>query len=133
MPKKPQRLASEWDFVLPAEEALPPEEQGLFTLAPLTQGERLRVRDTLYRTEFGADGDVQTQSHAFRQAFELVRDHLVRTAHVPSDAPVPWPGLTAPREARERWIEENLGDLDILTIGTAIREAAFLGTPLKNS
>lgn len=133
MPKKPQRLAGEWEFVLPSEEQITDTERGVFTLSPLTHAERLRVRDTLYRAEFSTDGSVQSQSHAFRQAFDLVCDHLVKTVNVPSDAPEAWPGLTAPREAREQWIDRNLDDYAVLTIGTAVREASFLGAPLKNS
>lgn len=133
MPKKPQRLAGEWEYVLPGEELLDDTERGTFTLSPLTHAERLRVRDTLFRAEFGPDGSVQSQSHAFRQAHEILCEHLVKTVNVPSDAPEPWPGLSAPREAREQWIERNLDDIDVLTLGTAIREASFLGEPLKNS
>ena len=132
MPKKPQRLAGEWDFVLPAEEKLDEAERGVFTVKALTQAERLRALDTRVRTELNDDGTIVSQSHAFRQAFEIVRDHLVKTANVPSDAPENWPGLAAPPEARELWMERNLDDFDILAIGTAIREASFLGEPVKN-
>lgn len=133
MPKKPQRLAGEWEFVLPAEQQFPETERGVFVLAPLTHADRIRVRDTISRVEFSPDGSVQTQSHAFRQAHELVLDYLVKTVNVPSDAPEAWPGLSAPREAREQWIERNLDDVNVLVIGTAIREASFVGEPLKNS
>jgi len=132
MPKKPQRLAGEWDFVLPGDEKLDVSERGVFTLKGLTQAERLRAHDTRTRIEFNDAGAVLSQSHAFRQAFEIVRDHIVKTVNVPSDAPEDWPGLAAPVEAREQWIDRNLDDFDVLAIGTAIRESSFLGEAVKN-
>lgn len=132
MPKKPKRVAEDWTFILPDERALPPEEQGRFRLSPLTLAERMRVRDERSRLTTTAAGEVIVQSRAWTQLRELVIEHLLSTENVPSDAPSPWPGLDSSREKREKWLDENLEDLDVATIGIEIRDKALFGGELKN-
>lgn len=132
MPKKPSRLAEDWTFVLPQDRAQPPEQQSTFRLAPLTMAERMRVLDDRNRIQRNEDGTIVVHTRANQQLREIVIEHLVDAENCPVGSPAKWPGLEADREQREKWLEQNLEDVDVLVIGLEIREKSFNRGPVKN-
>ena|SRR6185312_8648261 len=133
MPKKPKRITEAWWFILPQEREAPVAEQGRFLLSPLSQAERMRLMDERSRIHTGGDGSILIAPRNIQQAREIVLEHLVQTENVPSDLPLAWPGPEADLEKREKWLDENLKDLDVVAIGMEIRNKSILGEDLKNS
>jgi hypothetical protein len=99
---------------------LPPEEQSTFYIRPLNQGERMAAYDEMNVSQVSLTGGMTQTSRAWQQSLELCVERIERIENCPPGAPQGWP---ADKEARREYLEQ-LDDLVVNEIGTAIREAS---------
>jgi hypothetical protein len=123
MAKATKRVAGSWRYVLKEDASLPPEQQSVFVLNPLTGAERERVADEVSQRVLQADGTVRVISRMRSIARELCLTHIASVERFPSDAPDAWPEKTADRE---KYLEK-LSDDQVFEIGNEIYERSALG------
>lgn len=131
MPKKANRSAEQFKYVLPADRVLPPGEQSVFTFRPLTQGERMRAMDTVEVVHVEGSGERQIRFRTFEQARETVLACLVAVENFPVGEPVPFP-VTGSREERSNYLE-MLDDFDVYRLGEHVFDHSTIGSAEKNS
>jgi hypothetical protein len=130
MAKKQQRPVGTWRYILRAERTLPPEEQTVFVLRPLTQLERADVKDNMVRIHHQADGGVMKQQRDARILVELCTSHIHAVENFPvGGTPEPWPDDPAARLA----YLDFLDDADVQEVGDEIWVRSSIGQPEKNS
>jgi hypothetical protein len=130
MAKKQQRPVGTWRYILRAELTLPPEEQTVFVLRPLTQLERADVKDNMVRIHHQADGGVMKQQRDARILVELCASHIHAIENFPvGGTPEAWPDEPAARLA----YLDQLDDADVQEVGDEIWVRSAIGLPEKNS
>ena len=116
MPKKQQRSAESWRYVLTADRELPPEEQSVFVLRPLTQLERADVQDNMVRIQSRPDGGRTVVQRDHRLSVELCLTNITSIENFPAGAPEKWP---ADHASRVTYLE-MLDDDHVQQIGNEI-------------
>lgn len=132
MAKATKRPAEAWVYLLKDDLTLPPEQQSRFTLRPMTYVERAAVHDDFLRVETLPDGTRVDVSRVYRNAWEVLIEHLVSIENFPAGEPQPWP---TDRAARERYLE-MLDDEMVLELGNEIWAKSTIGLDggvIKNS
>jgi hypothetical protein len=127
-----QRSLQSWEFVPPDDQKLPESERTTFVLSPLSQLERMEAWDNLNWVSNDPDGSSTIKPRAFQQAFQLCLSHIVEIRNFPAgngEQPKPWPPT---RTERAQYLEQ-FSDLDILMIGSEIRNHSALEERAKNS
>jgi hypothetical protein len=125
--KPVHRQLGTWTFVPPSDRKLPAAEQTTFVLKPLTQLQRMEVWDNLR----WINPDGTAAGRAFQQARELCLSNIEDVQNFPPGDPKPWPkdGST---QAKAEYLEQ-FDDMDVLLIGSAIRDHSGLDDDIKNS
>src|SRR3954471_5757838 len=98
MAKATKRVAGSWRYVLKEDATLPPEQQSVFVLQPLTGAERERVADEVSQRIIQSDGEVRLVSRMRSIARDLCLTKIESVQRFPSDAPESWPEKPAERE-----------------------------------
>lgn len=129
MAKARRRLAESWSYRLLCDRALDPSEQTVFHLNPLTQAERLQVRDDIARNRVLANGTTETQRRKGQVELALCLTNIASIENFPVGAPTPWP---ADHDARRAYLEQ-LDDEYIEEIGAEIYGRSAIGELEKNS
>lgn len=125
-----KRPSGSWRFVPPADQRLKTEEQTVFVLNPLTQGERMVVWDELRWSEVLPDGTRNIRSRANQQAYELCLAQIGAIENFPAGAPKAWPKNGSDEEKRAYL--DQIDDVTILLVGSEIREHSSLEDEVKN-
>jgi len=135
--KTPRRPHGSWRFIPPEDRALPPEEQTVFVLRPLTQEERMASWDNGAWSQRSEDGSKTILPRTFRLARENCLSHIedVVNLQVPNSAgdgyTVPiWPKNGTPEEKAK--FLEVLGDVEVLIVGNEILDRSSLDDEIKN-
>lgn len=123
MAKVKKRVAGSWSYVLLGDRSLPPDQQSVFVLRPLTGAERERVVDEVSQRIYQADGSVRVISRMRTIARELVLSHVESIERFPVGAPKAWP--KEPDE-RQRYLED-MDDDDVFEVGNEIFNRSALG------
>lgn len=123
MAKAKKRVAGSWTYVPEADRSLPPEQQTVFTLSPLTGAERERVVDELNQRAIMPDGSIRIISRTRSIARDLVLSHCDRIERFPSDAPKGWPKEP---DARQAYLEAMDDDL-VFEVGNEVYNRSALG------
>jgi hypothetical protein len=112
-----------WRFVLEADRKLPPEQQTVFVLSPLIQGEIVAVEDAITRTVLDRQGRPNLLSRERQSGRDLALEHIESIENFPVGQPKPWP---ADREARETYLAQLHVD-DVHEIGKEIYRKSKVG------
>lgn len=128
--KASTRPPMSWRFIPLRDRRLPSEEQSVFTLRPMSLGERASTRDELARVQVTPDGTRTVQSRTSQVSARIARDHIVSIENFPAGAPQEWPSTV---EAREKFLDQ-LDDDVVLEIGNEVYERSRFGPgdPAKN-
>lgn len=133
-----------WRYVPIQDRALPKEEQTVFILTPLVQGERVKVWDGASWVQQGPRGEQVIMPRTYEQAYQLCVEHIADIENFPAQvkqgesgmygyppgAPKQYPAAGTPVE-KLRYLDE-FDDLLILEIGNEIRDKSTLDTTAKN-
>jgi hypothetical protein len=123
------RSAESWRYIPLADRPLPPEQQTVFRLSPMTQAERVSTHDEIVRTVIEPDG-TQTVIRRMRQVTRaLCLEHIEAVENFPVGQPQAWPANHTDRVA----YLEQLPDEVIEEIGNEIYDRSSVGAPEKNS
>lgn len=128
--KATTRPRGSWRYVLPSDRTLKPEEQSVFILKPLEQGERMVMFDDLNWLELDTAGNRILRPRANQQAYQLCLSNIESIENFPAGKPEKWPEANDV-EGRKK-ILDMLDDLSILLIGTEIRQHSGLEEEAKN-
>lgn len=126
--KVAKRPAGTWVYTPASDKDLPPEKQTRVVLRQLTQAERMEAWDNLNWTQRDAEGNITILPRTFRMARELCIACIQSFENF--DAATPWP-KDGSDDAKSEWLN-NLPDMEMLAIGQAIRNRAFLEDEIKN-
>jgi hypothetical protein len=127
--KRIERLAESWTYIVVTDRALPPEDQTVFRLRPMSQAERLAAFDDASRTVVQLDGTQAVIGRERQVAHRICLTHIEEIRNFPASAAMPWP---TNREARERYLE-LLDDDVIREVGNEIYDRSTAGVAEKNS
>jgi hypothetical protein len=123
------RSAESWRYIPLSDRALPPEQQTVFRLSPMTQAERVGTHDAITRTIIEPDG-TQTIVRRMRQVtYALCLEHIESVENFPPGAPQAWPATAAERAT----YLEQFDDAAIEELGNEIYDHSSVGAPEKNS
>lgn len=123
------RSAESWRYIPAADRALPPEQQTVFRLRPMTASERANAYDELTRTVIDPDGSTTIVRRMRQVALVLCLNHIEAVENFPAGAGVPWPDT---REARLTYLD-GFDDVLVEEIGNEIYDHSATGAPEKNS
>lgn len=130
MAKKKKRAAESWRYVLKADRGLPPEQQTVFILRPLTQAEQLDVKDNAARYYTPPQGGEVQVRRQHRLSLELCLTNILDVENFPAGGPPEkWP---ADPEARAAFLE-GLDNDDVFEVGNEIYAQSLLGPAPKAS
>jgi hypothetical protein len=124
--------------------ALPPEEQTVFILTPLVQGERIKVWDDASWVRQQPGGEQIIMPRTYEQAYRICVDHIADIENFPSKvksiesgvyshppgAPKQYPAAGSVDE-KLRYLDQ-FDDLLILEVGNEIRDKSTLDFTAKN-
>ena len=139
-----QKKRESWRYVARLDRNLPIEEQTVFVLTPLLQGERVKVWDNASWVQQGPGGTQVLMPRTYQAAYELCVDHIADIENFPAKVKSGETGVYAyPDGAPKQYpfggsADEKLkyldqfDDLTILEIGNEIRDRSTLDVSAKN-
>lgn len=130
-----KRQIGNWQWIHPEDAKLPPEQQTVFTLSPMTQAERMESYDMGNWVRM-VNGQRMIEPRAFRQAREICLSHVVDVANLRKEVPGGTELLNFPSngtaEEKSAFFDSYVDEIILFHIANEIRDRSTIGPPEKN-
>jgi hypothetical protein len=126
--KVAKRPVGSWTYIPKEDRELPADKQTRVICRQLSQAERMESWDNLNWTQRDTEGNVTLLPRTFQLARQLCINCIIGIENF--DSPTPWPAMGSDEE-KGAWLD-NIPDMEMLGIGQAIRQRAFLEDEIKN-